>query len=50
MSKKVKKIIHLSLFENSNCVVCNKELEDKKHLHCKGCLDKWLEVKEDSDK
>ena len=39
-----KKIIHTSLFPNTNCVVCNKKVKDNA-LHCKGCLSKWIESK-----
>lgn len=40
------KIIHLSLFENTTCVVCGEEVEEG-WLHCEGCLDEYLESKEE---
>ena len=49
MSKKVKKIIHLSLFPNSNCHVCGVKVKEG-HIHCEKCCDKWIEGKENSDK
>ena len=39
-----KKMIHTSLFPNTNCVVCNKNVKNNA-LHCKGCLNKWIESK-----
>ena len=44
-----KKIIHTSLFPNTNCVVCNKKVKDNA-LHCKGCLSKWIESKQNKTK
>ena len=43
------KIIHLSLFPNSNCVICQKKVKEG-WLHCEKCLDKYLESKEKKDK
>mgnify|MGYP003652878050 CR=1 FL=1 len=43
-----KQITHLSLFPNDNCVVCSKEVKDNA-IHCNGCLDKWLETKQDKN-
>jgi len=43
-----KKIIHLSLFDNDTCVVCNEEVKDNA-LHCDKCLDKWLETKQENE-
>ena len=38
-------IIHLSLFPNTNCVVCGAEVEDN-HLHCLECCEEYLKSKE----
>ena len=39
------KIIHLSLFPNQFCVICQEEVEDDA-LHCEGCSDEYLNRKE----
>jgi hypothetical protein len=39
------KIIHLSLFPNSNCVICKKKVKER-WLHCEKCLDKYLKSKD----
>lgn len=36
-------IIHLSLFPNTNCVVCGAEVEEG-HLHCLGCCEEYLKM------
>jgi predicted nucleic acid-binding Zn ribbon protein len=41
-------IIHLSLFENTNCVVCGEDVEDNA-LHCLGCCEEYLESKNKED-
>ena len=45
----IKQITHLSLFPNKKCIVCDIKV-DNNVLHCKKCLSKWIESKNDNKK
>jgi len=43
-----KPVIHLSLFDNDYCVVCNATVVNN-HLHCLECCEEYLNSKEENE-